>query len=164
MGLLRIGLALAVLLALAIAAGPAGAASTTGSGGVLASPLAQGAGGGGLAPGNPGVTAAAETDDGGTPPVATPAQEETPTTPEGEEQPTDEPPAPDGEEQPAPEEESGAPVVPGPGDEEIATDDGALGFLPSTGLEAGALGAIGLGLLMAGAALRPRRRVAAGRR
>jgi len=163
MGLPRACLALAILLGAVIAAAPAEAAGTTGSGGVLASPLEQGAGGGGLAPGGAGVAGAAGTEDGGAP-VAAPAQEDTPTAPEGEEQPTEEQPVPDGEEQPAPDEEVVDPVDPGAPEEEIATDDGALGFLPSTGLETGALAALGLGLLMAGAALRPRRRVAAGRR
>ena len=163
MGLLRAGLASAVLVAALLAAVPALSAQASGSGGVIATPLEQGAGGGGLAPEEPTDVAEAAAETGGGVPAA-PAQEETPTTPEGEEQPTEEPPAPDGEEQPSPDGETVTPEAPGAGDEDIATDDGALGFLPSTGLEVGALAAIGLGLLMAGAALRPRRRAAAGRR
>ena len=92
------------------------------------------------------------------------AQENTPTTPGGGEQPDpDEPTSDDDPATPEPGEEP-APVEPAPGAEGIAEDDGALGFLPSTGLEAAALGAIGFGLLLAGIALRPRRRVAASSR
>ena len=87
-------------------------------------------------------------------PVAQPAQDdETPTTPEGEEQ-------PEGEENgvQTPTEQNG-----GTDGEETAGGDGgggtggdtAGGFLPQTGFELAALSAIGLGLLLAGGALWP---------
>jgi hypothetical protein len=111
-------------------------------GGVPAQPFGQGAGGGVAAP-------VAPDDAETTAPEAEAAQEDTPTTPEGEEQ-------PDGEEPPTgtdtvPEEE---PDLPPPGDEG-GTGGGSGGSLPTTGLEVAALAMIGLGLLMAGLALRP---------
>ena len=53
--------------------------------------------------------------------------------------------------------------TPDGGGEAAATDSG-YAFLPSTGLEVATLAVIGLGLLMLGSALFPRRRVAAGSR
>jgi hypothetical protein len=79
-------------------------------------------------------------------PQVRPAQDETPTTPEGEEQPPAE--QPDGEQ--APTEENGETFGGGQGGGEEAT-----GGLPQTGFEVVALTSIGLGLLLAGAALRP---------
>ena len=77
-------------------------------------------------------------------PGAVPAQDETPTTPGGEEQPPEE--QPDGEQPPT--------IEPTP---DIPPDGGtgSGGSLPQTGWQAFALASIGLGLLLAGAALRP---------
>jgi hypothetical protein len=72
---------------------------------------------------------------------------QTPTTPEGEEQPPAE--QPDGEQQPSEE-----PVVTPPPEEGTA-GGGSTGALPQTGWQAFALASIGLGLLLAGAALWP---------
>ena len=85
-----------------------------------------------------------------TSPPAEAAQEDQPTTPEGEEQPPEE--QPDGEQTPT--EENGE--VTGPVAE--LPEDGAGGgggTLPETGLKLVALTSIGLGLLLAGAALWP---------
>jgi hypothetical protein len=85
-----------------------------------------------------------------TSPPAEAAQEDQPTTPEGEEQPPEE--QPDGEQTPTEEngEETG-PVA------ELPEDGagGGGGTLPETGLKLVALTSIGLGLLLAGAALWP---------
>jgi hypothetical protein len=80
-------------------------------------------------------------------PQAGAAQDDTPTTPGGEEQPPAE--QPDGEQQP-----TGEPLVTPPPQEETA-GGGTGGGLPQTGWQAFALASIGLGLLLAGAALRP---------
>jgi hypothetical protein len=74
-------------------------------------------------------------------------QDETPTTPGGEEQPPAE--QPDGEQPPTIEP---TPDVPAP---EGGVGGGSAGGLPQTGWQAFALASIGLGLLLAGAALRP---------
>jgi hypothetical protein len=74
-------------------------------------------------------------------------QDQTPTTPEGEEQPPEE--QPDGE-QPPSEEPTTAPPP-----EQGTAGGGSGGALPQTGWQAFALASIGLGLLLAGAALRP---------
>jgi hypothetical protein len=79
-------------------------------------------------------------------PQAGAAQDETPTTPGGEEQPPQE--QPDGEQPPTIEP---TPDVPAP---ETGVGGGS-GGLPQTGWQAFALASIGLGLLLAGAALRP---------
>jgi hypothetical protein len=81
-------------------------------------------------------------------PDAAPAQDQTPTTPGGEEQPPQQ--QPDGEQPPSSQpntETSPAPQA-GVGGE-------STGGLPQTGWQAFALASIGLGLLLAGAALRP---------
>lgn len=139
----RLLLPLSALLILLLAVAPSGAATldASGSGVVPAESLFQGEGGGIVAPGDAGTGLV---PDGGGAPGAEAAQEPTPTTPGGEEQPPDE--EPPGEE--------GGPVNPPEGD--AGTGGGSAGgFLPSTGLEVAALAAIGLGLLMAGVALRP---------
>jgi hypothetical protein len=136
----RLLLILPALVSVLLAAGPAGAAD---SGGVPAQSAVQDAGGG--------VAAPLPTE-----PVAPEAQaaqqDTTPTTPEGEEQP------PDGEETDTDETptEDGGGTGPGtgPGAETGAGGESA-GGLPSTGLELAALSMIGLGLLLAGLALRP---------
>jgi hypothetical protein len=79
-------------------------------------------------------------------PDATPAQ--TPTTPEGEEQPPAE--EPDGEQPPTAE-----PLPEDGNSPESGVGGETAGGLPSTGWQAFALASIGLGLLLAGAALRP---------
>jgi hypothetical protein len=73
-------------------------------------------------------------------------QDETPTTPGGEEQPPEE--QPDGEQPP-----SEQPLITPPPEEGTAGE--STGSLPQTGWQALALASIGLGLLLAGAALRP---------
>jgi hypothetical protein len=80
-------------------------------------------------------------------PQAGAAQDETPTTPGGEEQPPQE--QPDGEQPPS----SQPNAEPAPSPE--AGVGGGSGGLPQTGWQAFALASIGLGLLLAGAALRP---------
>src|SRR4051794_30205922 len=75
-------------------------------------------------------------------------QDETPTTPGGEEQPPEQ--QPDGEQPPT--------IEPTPDLPEAGVGGGtggSTGGLPQTGWQAFALGSIGLGLLLAGAALRP---------
>ncbi len=81
-------------------------------------------------------------------PEAEPAQDDTPTTPEGEEQPPDT--ETDGE-QPPTEEDDGAENGPA-GD---GTGGGTAGGLPRTGMGLVALTMIGFGLLLAGGALWP---------
>ena len=80
-------------------------------------------------------------------PDAAPAQDETPTTPGGEEQPPAE--QPDGEQQPSEE----PTIAPPPSEGGVGGE--STGGLPQTGWQAFALASIGLGLLLAGAALRP---------
>jgi len=80
-------------------------------------------------------------------PQAGAAQDETPTTPGGEEQPPAE--QPDGEQPPTAEPNPEAPAP------EAGVGGGSGGGLPQTGWQAFALASIGLGLLLAGAALRP---------
>jgi hypothetical protein len=84
-------------------------------------------------------------------PQAGAAQDETPTTPGGEEQPPDQQPPeeqPDGEQPPSQEPTIAPPPAEGVGGE-------SAGGLPQTGWQVFALASIGLGLLLAGAALRP---------
>lgn len=130
----------ALLLPLMVAL-PAGADD---SGGVAAQPFAPDPSGGVPAPApvEPVV------------PEARAAQETTPTTPGGEEQP------PDGETETSPGTttgETGGGTLPGTGNEGNAGAGESGGGLPTTGLELAALAMIGLGLLMAGLALRPTR-------
>ena len=79
---------------------------------------------------------------------AAPAQDETPTSPGGEEQPPEQ--QPDGEQTPTEE----PTTTPPPEGGEVA-GGGTGGSLPRTGWQAFALASIGLGLLLARAALRP---------
>ena len=79
-------------------------------------------------------------------PQAGAAQDETPTTPGGEEQPPEE--QPDGEQPPSQEPTITPPPAEGVGGE-------SAGGQPRTGWQVFALASIGLGLLLAGAALRP---------
>ena len=90
--------------------------------------------------------------DGFAPHNAHAAQEDTPTTPEGEEEPGQDGPTGDGDVQ-----STGDDVV-SPG-EDVPSDgeeSASPGSLPTTGLELAALASIGLGLVAAGAALRIR--------
>lgn len=131
------------MLACLLLAAPA---TATDSGGAAVESY-EGIGGGIVAP-------APEPADPGAAPVAQPAQEaaqeETPTTPEGGEQPEGE----ENGEQPPSEEDGGS-----DGEEAAGGGGGggesADGSLPRTGLELAALSAIGLGLLLAGGALWP---------
>lgn len=144
--------ALTALLAIFLAA----PAAATDSGGVPAQVFLDGHGGGVVAPGEPEPSTEPAGPPTAPPPVdAEAAQEETPTTPEGEEQPDGE--TPDGE---TPDEETPDDEGTPPGDD--GADGGAPGeesagggFLPRTGFELAALTSIGLGLLLAGAALWP---------
>jgi hypothetical protein len=158
--------ALLCLLALAPAAsGAPGAdteAATAGSGGALAHPLRQGEGGGGVAPKVSPDPAAAELN-ASPPPEAQATQEPTPTTPEGEQQPGEEQPPTTTEEQPSPDEGTTVPADEQPTGAAEGAEAGG-GFLPSTGLQIAALSILGLGLLLAGVTLKPRRRAGAGAR
>jgi hypothetical protein len=80
-------------------------------------------------------------------PQAGAAQDETPTTPGGEEQPPEQ--QPDGEQPPTAEPNPEAPEA------GVGGGGGSAGGLPETGWQAFALASIGLGLMLAGAALRP---------
>jgi hypothetical protein len=118
----------------------------------IAAPAAgQDSGGGAAVPGTtvpaePAAVAPAE------PPPAEATQDDQPTTPEGEEQPPEE--QPDGE-QPPTEENGGTENAPsGEAGGGLGGETGG-GGLPQTGFEVAALTSIGLGLLLAGAALRP---------
>jgi hypothetical protein len=132
-------LILSALLSLLFIAAPAGAEDF---GGVTAPTLIPEPGGGVVAPVAPAEPAV---------PVAEAAQQETtPTTPGGEEQP------PDGDQtetETTPDDGAGGPVDEAP--EGGGTGGETAGGLPTTGLELAALAMIGLGLLMAGLALRP---------
>jgi hypothetical protein len=141
-------LTFSALLACLLLAPPAAA---TDSGGVAVESY-DGVGGGILAPA---PEPAAPTPAPAAPMAQAAQDEETPTTPEGEEQPegeqngeqtpTDENGGTDGEETAG----GGGGGTGGTGDET------AGGFLPQTGFELAALSAIGLGLLLAGGALWP---------
>jgi hypothetical protein len=131
----------ACLLAFPIPASPAIAQDS--GGGAAAPPV--------TAPAEPAaVTPAPSPVSGEAVPPADATQDETPTTPEGEEQPPEE--QPDGEQPPS--EENGEGFGGGQGGAGGGGEE-ATGGLPQTGFEVAALTSIGLGLLLAGAALRP---------
>ena len=116
---------------------------------ILAAPAVAGDGGGVSVPAAP---PAAETPAATASAPAEGAQDETPTTPEGEEQPPDE----EGGDTPTDDGGGGSgEVVDLPLDGAAEGNESAGEALPRSGFEAFALGAIGLGLLLAGAALRP---------
>jgi hypothetical protein len=143
----RLALTLACMLAAVLAAVSAAAAADD-HGGAAVTPWAESQGGGVLAPGETGEVAASQSDaaeDGGA--GARVAQDPTPTTPEGEEQPDG---APD-------ESDEGivGPIEELPEDGAGAAPGAEGGGLPQSGLMLAALAAIGLGLLLAGAALWP---------
>jgi hypothetical protein len=123
-------------------------------GGAPADPLAQDASGGGiLAPSSVEGEAVAEAAAAETPRAA---QDDTPTTPGGEEQPPEQ--EPNGEQPPSEVPGEETPENGGTGGEETGGETGGGetgGGLPRTGFELAALTAIGLGLLLAGGALWP---------
>jgi hypothetical protein len=95
-----------------------------------------------------GTSFAQDTGGGATVTSSVPAEAtQTPTTPEGEEQPPEE--QPDGEQEPSEE-----PTIAPPPEDGTAGGE-STGALPQTGWRAFALASIGLGLLLAGLALRP---------
>ena len=173
-----------VLFALLAPAGtalsaPADSGVAAGSGGAPAGPPVQSRGGGSVAPATTEAGSASEAGDSGDGGRARarvagggahrpgrrragiPAAARAAPSEGGEEQPADpdepvEEPSDDGATGPAGD-------TPDGGGEAGATDSG-YAFLPSTGLEVATLAVIGLGLLMLGSALFPRRRVAAGGR
>jgi hypothetical protein len=149
MALLRTSLTLSLLALGLTSAMPAFAQS----GRTLGDTLRQGESGGAMAPSQASVSAAVAGQASVSPaPLDGSAQEDTPTTPEGEEQPGQDEPTGDGDEQ-----STGDDVV-SPG-EDVPSDgeeSASSGSLPTTGLELAALASIGLGLLAAGAALRIR--------
>jgi len=112
-----------------------------------ASAVAQDLGGGAAPPASPAVSQTVPAEPAQTVP-AEPAQDQTPTTPGGEEQPPAE--QPDGEQTPSEE----------PNPENAPSAEGGVGGqtaggLPRTGWQVFALASIGLGLLLAGGALWP---------
>jgi hypothetical protein len=138
----RAFLLLTALLSLLITVAPARGED---SGGVTVPTFTQEPGGGVVAP----VAPVAPVEPVVAPVEAGAAQETTPTTPGGEEQP------PDGEQtetETTPDDGTGAPVDEEP---QAGTGGESGGGLPTTGLELAAMSMIGLGLLMAGLALRP---------
>jgi hypothetical protein len=164
---------LSILAALLVAAAPTASAQSrasvdiAGTGGTPAGPPVVSRGGGSVAPAAPQRRPSRRDAEA--------AQEEEPTTGGGEEQGgTDEPAG-------GVEGDTGGGEVPGLGDEPAgeevtppagetpsggtgASQESGASYLPTTGLEIASVAVIGLGLLMLGAALRPRRRVASGRR
>jgi hypothetical protein len=160
---LRLAMLAALILAgfvpvtVAVAQAPVEWYTDTGGGGVLAQPPPQSKDGGAEAP----LTATGpvdlpESDISATPPVASPSQAEPVLG-----APADEP-APAADRSPAPRAAQAAPTVTG-GEDQESTDAGLIGSLPLTGLQLAAVAGAGLCLLLAGAALRPRRRPAASR-
>jgi LPXTG-motif cell wall-anchored protein len=150
---------LAVLAAVGTAfAAPADQeAAEAGSGGTLAEPVVESRGGGTVAPPAAERAEAAEAGEEADPPRAEAGQEEQQLTP------------PEAEDQSGVDAQAGEPAATPVQDfaaEELAgpVADTGGGDLPSTGLELSAMAIIGLGLLLLGAALRPRRSVPARRR
>jgi hypothetical protein len=163
MALLRLALPAALVLAgfvpvtVAVAQAPVEWYTDTGGGGVLAQPAPKAHNGGATAP----LTATGpadlpESDISATPPVSHAAQAE-PVLRSPTRQPARVP-----QERPSPRAAQDAPTVTG-GDDQQASDAGVIGSLPLTGLQLAGVAGAGLCLLLAGAALRPRRRAAAPR-
>jgi hypothetical protein len=142
----RSALTLCALLAAFLTAVPVALAS--GYGGAEAMPTLQSQGGGAIAPGVPATPGDAALPHGSSisGAEALPAQDPTPTTPEGEEQPGA---------TPNPDEPVMGPIDELPEDGADTAPGAESGSLPSTGLALAALSAVGLGLLLAGAALWP---------
>jgi hypothetical protein len=160
MALLRLALPATLILAgfvpvtVAVAQAPVDWYTDTGGGGVLAQPTPKAHNGGARAP----LTATGpvdlpESDISATPPVSHAAQAE-PVLGE----PTRDP-APANAERPTSQAAQDAPTVTGGGNQD-ASDAGLIGSLPLTGLQLALVAGAGVFLLLAGAALRPRRRAA----
>ena len=129
----------------------------TGGGGVLAQPPQQSHDGGAEAPRTAtGPVDLPESDISAAEPVASASQAEPLLG-----APSDEP-APAADARPQSRVAQDAPTVTG-GDDQEASDAGLIASLPLTGLQLAAVAGAGLCLLLAGAALRPRRRPAASR-
>ena len=160
---LRLAVLAALILAgfvpvtVALAQAPVEWYTDTGGGGVLAQPPQQTVDGGAQAPQTAtGPVDPPESDISATEPVASASQAE-PELGASSDEPA---PAPD----PRPESRASqdAPTVTG-GEDQEGADAGLIGSLPLTGLQLAAVAGAGLCLLLAGAALRPRRRPAASR-
>jgi hypothetical protein len=160
---LRLAVLAALILAgfvpvtVALAQAPVEWYTDTGGGVVLAQPPQKSHDGGAEAPLTAtGPVEVPESDISASEPVASPSQAE----PElGA--PSDEP-APAADRRPESRASQDAPTVTG-GEDQESSDAGLIGSLPLTGLQLAAVAGAGLCLLLAGAALRPRRRPAASR-
>jgi hypothetical protein len=140
-----------VWAAAAVAQAPVEWYTDTGGGGVLAQPAGKAHNGGAVAPRTAtGPVDVAESDISATPPVASPAQAEPVLG-----APTREP-APAAEDRTPSQAAQAAPTVTG-GEDQASSQDGLIASLPLTGLQLAAVAGAGLCLLLAGAALRPRR-------
>jgi hypothetical protein len=129
----------------------------TGGGGVLAQPSPKTKNGGAEAPRTAtGPVDLPESDISATEPVASSSRAEPVLG-----APSDEP-APATDRRPQARASQDAPTVTG-GEDQEASDAGLIASLPLTGLQLAAVAGAGLCLLLAGAALRPRRRPAASR-
>ena len=158
---LRLAVLAALILAgfvpvtVAVAQAPVEWYTDTGGGGVLAQPPQQTNDGGVEAPRTAtGPVDLPESDISATEPVASSSQAEPVLG-----APADEP-APTADRRPESRPSQDAPTVTG-GDDQEASDAGLIASLPLTGLQLAAVAGTGLCLLLAGAALRPRRRAAA---
>jgi hypothetical protein len=163
MTLLRLSVLAASILAgfvpatVALAQAPVEWYTDTGGGGVLAQPPQQSNDGGAEAPRTAtGPVDVAESDISASEPVASASQAEPVLG-----APSDEP-VPAAERRPTSRASQDAPTVTG-GEDQEGSDAGVIASLPLTGLQLAAVGGAGLCLLLAGAALRPRRRPAASR-
>jgi hypothetical protein len=134
-------LGLSTLFAVLALAAPAAAQDP--GGGAVATPVAPTA--------EPSLAAPESVPPGKPALPAEPAQDQTPTTPGGEEQPPEQ--QPDGEQTPS--EENGGTGNEPSGETGGGTGGETAGALPQTGFQLFALTSIGLGLLLAGAALWP---------
>jgi hypothetical protein len=159
---LRFPLLAAVILAgflwtaVAVAQAPVEWYTDTGGGGTLAQPADQSESGGAVAPVGAGAVGDPPADADPKPPTATPAQAASAPSPVLEERLAaagDRPVARAAQE---------APTVTG-GEDQASSGAGLIGSLPITGLELAAILGTGLVLVLAGAALRPRRRAAESR-
>ena len=160
---LRLAVLAALILAgfvpvtVAVAQAPVEWYTDTGGGGVLAQPPPQSHDGGAEAPRTAtGPVDIPESDISATPPTASPSQAEPALG-----APADEP-APAGNRRPAARASQDAPTVTG-GEDQEGSDAGPIASLPLTGIELAGVAGAGLCLLLAGAALRPRRRPVASR-
>jgi hypothetical protein len=146
-----------VPVTVAVAQAPVEWYTDTGGGGVLAQPSPQTKDGGAEAPRTAtGPVDLPESDISAAEPVASSAQAEPVLG-----APSDEP-APAADRRPQSRASQDAPTVTG-GEDQDASDAGLIASLPLTGLQLAAVAGAGLCLLLAGAALRPRRRPAASR-